>query len=75
MEAVLDVQRDHRQLIESCLQLLTPKGELYFSTNKRRFKLDQDLASHPGCKEITRETLPDDFKRHPAHQCWTFRQA
>jgi 23S rRNA (cytosine1962-C5)-methyltransferase len=72
MEAILDVQRDHRQLIESCLQLLTPNGELYFSTNKRRFKLDGELASMPGCKEITHQTLPDDFKRHPAHRCWIF---
>jgi 23S rRNA (cytosine1962-C5)-methyltransferase len=73
MEAILDVQRDHRRLIESCLQLLTPNGELYFSTNKRRFKLDAELASQPGCEEITRETLADDFKRHPAHRCWIFR--
>jgi 23S rRNA (cytosine1962-C5)-methyltransferase len=73
MQAVLDLQRDHRQLIESCLQLLTPNGELFFSTNKRRFKLDQDLASLQGCEEITRQTLPEDFKRHPAHCCWVFR--
>jgi 23S rRNA (cytosine1962-C5)-methyltransferase len=73
MQAILDVQRDHRRLIESCLQLLTPNGELYFSTNKRRFKIDRDLVSMPGCEEITQKTLPDDFKRHPAHRCWIFR--
>jgi 23S rRNA (cytosine1962-C5)-methyltransferase len=72
MEAILDVQRDHQKLIEACLQLLTPTGVLYFSTNKRRFKLDQALASLPGCEEITHQTLPDDFKRHPAHRCWIF---
>jgi 23S rRNA (cytosine1962-C5)-methyltransferase len=73
MQEILDVQRDHRRLIESCLQLLTPNGELYFSTNKRRFKIDPDLTSLPGCEEITQKTLPDDFKRHPAHRCWVFR--
>jgi 23S rRNA (cytosine1962-C5)-methyltransferase len=75
MQEILDVQRDHRRLIESCLQLLTPKGELYFSTNKRRFKIDHGLESLPGCQEITDQTLPDDFKRHPAHRCWIFRQS
>jgi 23S rRNA (cytosine1962-C5)-methyltransferase len=70
MQEVLDVQRDHRRLIEACLQLLTPNGELYFSTNRRRFKLDPELEALSGCEEISHRTLPDDFKRHPAHRCW-----
>jgi 23S rRNA (cytosine1962-C5)-methyltransferase len=74
MREILDVQRDHPRLIESCLQLLTPNGELYFSTNMRRFNIDRGLASLSGCQEITQKTLPDDFKRHPAHRCWLFRQ-
>jgi 23S rRNA (cytosine1962-C5)-methyltransferase len=73
MTEVLDVQRDHRRLIEACLGLLTPNGELYFSTNKRRFKLDPELEALPGTEEITSRTLPDDFKRHPAHRCWLLR--
>lgn len=75
MQETLDLQRDHQHLVESCLDLLTPNGELYFSTNKRRFKLDPALISRPGCEEITRQTLADDFKRNPAHRCWIFRQA
>jgi 23S rRNA (cytosine1962-C5)-methyltransferase len=69
---ILDLQRDHRRLIEACLPLLTPNGELYFSTNRRRFKLDPALAAQPGCEEITRQTTPEDFQRHPAHRCWIF---
>jgi 23S rRNA (cytosine1962-C5)-methyltransferase len=75
MQEILDVQRDHSQLIEACLSLLTPSGELYFSTNKRRFKIDDHLADLPGCEEISHQTLSDDFKRHPAHRCWMFRQS
>jgi 23S rRNA (cytosine1962-C5)-methyltransferase len=75
MQEILDVQRDHRRLIEACLELLTPNGELYFSTNRRRFKLDPDLERLTGCEEITRQTLPEDFKRHPAHRCWFLRHA
>lgn len=72
MLEILDVQRDHKRLVEACLELLTPNGELYFSTNRRRFKLDPELAALPGGEEITSRTLPDDFKRHPAHRCWCF---
>jgi 23S rRNA G2069 N7-methylase RlmK/C1962 C5-methylase RlmI len=75
MQEILDVQRDHRRLIEACLELLTPNGELYFSTNRRRFKLDPELETHSNCEEITRQTLPEDFKRHPAHRCWIFRRS
>ncbi|MBT2969150.1 MAG: oxidoreductase [gamma proteobacterium symbiont of Ctena orbiculata] len=75
MQATLDLQRDHRRLIEACLGLLIPGGELYFSTNKRRFKIDPALASLPACEEITDQTVPDDFKRHPAHRCWIFRHS
>jgi len=72
MQATLDVQRDHPRLIEACLELLGPGGELFFSTNRRRFRLDPALLQHPGCQEITRQTLPDDFRRHTAHRCWHF---
>jgi 23S rRNA (cytosine1962-C5)-methyltransferase len=75
MQEILDVQRDHRRLIEACLELLTPNGELFFSTNRRRFKLDDALQALPGAEEITRQTLPDDFKRNPAHRCWIFRRS
>jgi 23S rRNA (cytosine1962-C5)-methyltransferase len=75
MQEVLDVQRDHRRLIEGCLELLTPTGELYFSTNRRRFKLEPELEESESCKEITQQTIPEDFKRHPAHRCWIFRRS
>ncbi|MET0066852.1 MAG: class I SAM-dependent methyltransferase [Candidatus Thiodiazotropha sp.] len=75
MLEILDVQRDHPRLIEACLKLLTPTGILVFSTNRRRFKLDPQIESLPGVEEITRITLPEDFKRHPAHRCWSLRPA
>jgi len=40
MRGVLDVQRDHPELIRGCLRLLASGGELYFSTNLRSFALD-----------------------------------
>jgi 23S rRNA (cytosine1962-C5)-methyltransferase len=72
MREILDVQRDHRHLIEASLKLLTPNGELYFSTNRRRFKLDPQLENSLGCLALSGTTVPEDFRRHTPHLCWRF---
>ena len=72
MDDVLDVQRDHRWLIANARALLDPGGELYFSTNLRTFALDATLAADPGGKEITAQTLPDDFRDRRIHRVWRF---
>ena len=75
MEGVLDVQRDHVALIQDCLKLLAPAGTLYFSTNRRGFKLDPAAAADYEVKDLTAQTLDEDFKRPPpAHRCWSFRR-
>jgi 23S rRNA (guanine2445-N2)-methyltransferase / 23S rRNA (guanine2069-N7)-methyltransferase len=71
MEGVLDTQRDHAALIRQCLALLAPGGALYFSSNRRGFKLDPALAAECRVQDITAQTLDEDFKRPPpAHRCW-----
>ena len=40
MQGVLDVQRDHVELIAQCMRLLAAGGRLVFSTNAQRFRLD-----------------------------------
>lgn len=75
MQATLDVQRDHPRLISACLSLLKQGGELFFSTNRRKFKLDADLIGSRNGAEITHHTVPDDFRRHPTHRCWHFQNS
>ncbi len=75
MQEILDTQRDHPRLIEACLGLLGTTGELFFSTNRRKFRLDPVLAEAEQAEEITRQTLAEDFRRHPAHRCWRFRKS
>lgn len=75
MRETLDIQRDHSRLISACLALLNQEGELLFSTNRRRFKLADTFADSTHCQEITRQTLPEDFRRHPAHRCWRLRNS
>ena len=71
MESVLDVQRDHVKLIKRCLELLNPKGTLYFSTNLRKFKFDYDAIGKASVQDISKETIDKDFQRRSnIHQCF-----
>ena len=47
---------------------------LYFSTNRRGFKLDEAGLAGLAIRDITTQTLDEDFKRPPpAHRCWAIR--
>lgn len=74
MEGVLDVQRDHGELIRNCLKLLAPAGLLIFSNNYRRFKLDDSLRTLADIEDISQASIPKDFSRnHRIHGCWLIR--
>lgn len=76
MDNVFDVQRDHVELIQSAMKLLIPDGDLIFSNNARRFKLDETSLSDLFIENISAQTLPQDFARNPKiHQCWRIRHA
>lgn len=70
MQGVLDVQRDHAWLIESCLALLNPGGVLYFSNNLRSFRMDETLLAK--CQDISAQSVPEDFRNRKIHQCFRF---
>jgi 23S rRNA (cytosine1962-C5)-methyltransferase len=73
MSGVLDIQRDHADLVTSVRGLLAPGGELYFSTNLRTFKLDPALAADPACADIGARTLPEDFRDRRVHHAYLVR--
>ena len=71
LDTDFDVQRDHVRLLQAAAALLVPGGQLLFSTNFRRFKLDQAALSGLDIEEISRQTVPEDFKRQARiHRCW-----
>jgi len=71
MHDELDLQRDHARLIEPVMRMLRADGVLYFSTNKRKFKLDAALQQQFEVSDISPDTLDPDFKRRPdIHRCW-----
>ncbi|MCP4431628.1 MAG: bifunctional 23S rRNA (guanine(2069)-N(7))-methyltransferase RlmK/23S rRNA (guanine(2445)-N(2))-methyltransferase RlmL [Gammaproteobacteria bacterium] len=74
MPEPLDIQRDHETLITDAMKLLNSQGVLIFSTNRRGFKLSDNLSGSMAITDISRDTIPEDFKRRPQiHKCWEIR--
>ncbi|HYB65938.1 MAG TPA: bifunctional 23S rRNA (guanine(2069)-N(7))-methyltransferase RlmK/23S rRNA (guanine(2445)-N(2))-methyltransferase RlmL [Steroidobacteraceae bacterium] len=74
MEGVLDVARDHVQLIDAGARLLAPGGLLVFSSNAQRFKLAAELSERYSVVDVSAATLPEDFARNPRiHRCYEIR--
>lgn len=74
MQQTLDVQRDHARLIGATMKLLRRNGLLIFSCNRRGFKLAEEISNRYRVSDITRATIPEDFKRNPGiHRCWEIR--
>ena len=72
MEGVLDVQRDHVELIHLAMALLRPDGIMIFSNNFRRFKLERDALKRFEITDISEQSRPQDFARNTKiHQCFT----
>ena len=75
MAGVLDIQRDHVELIRACVKLLPPDGVLYFSNNFRKFRFDAAALADLDVRDITPATLDEDFRRNPKmHRCWRIRR-
>ena len=70
MEGILDIQKDHVELINDCLGLMRAGGVLYFSTNYTRFVLDDKNLNASVIKDITKKTTPFDFEGKLKRQCW-----
>jgi 23S rRNA (guanine2445-N2)-methyltransferase / 23S rRNA (guanine2069-N7)-methyltransferase len=74
MEREFDVQRDHVGLLRAAGRLLEPDGTLLFSNNFQRFRLDAEGVPDFDVHDLSRETLPEDFKRSPRiHVCYLMR--
>ena len=70
---ILDIQRDHMRLIDGAMALLASDGLLFFSNNLRSFALDEAVAQKYAVKEISKQSVPEDFRNKKIHQCWEIR--
>ncbi len=70
MEENFDVERDQEFLVNKCMSMLNSNGILYFSNNKRKFKLSESIRSNYQVKDISEESIPQDFHDKKIHNCF-----
>lgn len=73
MDTDFEVERDQKQIILNALKFLKPQGVLYFSTNKRKFKLDSEIESQFSVKNTTEKTIPIDCHDQKIHHSFEIR--
>ena len=65
------IERDYPWLLEQVARFVASGGEIFFSTNARRFTFD---AAHVpkgfGGQEISHRSIPEDFRNRKIHRCW-----
>lgn len=75
VQGSFDVQRDHLGLIRLCMGRLKNDGSLYFSTNRRKFLLENEVSQNYKVKNITLKTIPRDFRDQKIHQCYEIKHS
>jgi 23S rRNA G2069 N7-methylase RlmK/C1962 C5-methylase RlmI len=73
MQEDLDIGRDYARLIAQAMNILAPEGILFFSTNSRRFALDQQALPDAAVKDISQWSVPEDFRDRRIHRAWEIR--
>lgn len=68
-----DVQARHVELLNLVRRVIRPGGLIFFSSNFRRFKLDEENLGDFSIREISKQTVPEDFRNKRIHRCWQLR--
>jgi 23S rRNA G2069 N7-methylase RlmK/C1962 C5-methylase RlmI len=73
MESTLDIKRDHQALIGQTLKLLSPGGQLWFSTNARHFHLESGDFPGAEIKDMEQTITDEDFAGKRIPKCYLFK--
>lgn len=73
MQRDFEVEQDQEFLVENCMKRLNPEGLLYFSNNKRRFKLSPKIATEFRVDDLGEASIPPDFHDRKIHHCFRLR--
>jgi 23S rRNA (cytosine1962-C5)-methyltransferase/23S rRNA (guanine2445-N2)-methyltransferase / 23S rRNA (guanine2069-N7)-methyltransferase len=73
MTDTFEVERDQELLVNECMSMLEPGGVLYFSNNKRKFNLSPAIKEQYKVRDITEESIPQDFHDKKIHVCFEIR--
>lgn len=65
-----NVQTDALPMLQKLLPLVRKGGVIFFSSNFRRFKFDAAELEVSECHEISKQTVPEDFRNRRIHRCW-----
>ena len=68
-----EVERDQKEIVLNALKFLKPTGTLFFSTNKRKFKLDPEIEAEFFVKNTTEKTIPIDCHDQKIHHSYEIR--
>lgn len=70
LEQDWDIQRDYAAMLNQLLSHISTGGVIYFSTNSRRFKFNESAIEGVTTREISKQTVPEDFRNRRIHRCW-----
>jgi 23S rRNA (cytosine1962-C5)-methyltransferase len=73
MDSTFEVEKDQEFLVDNCMRMLRTDGVLYFSNNKRKFKLLDSLKEKYQIKDITKGSIPMDFRDEKIHHFFEIR--
>jgi 23S rRNA G2069 N7-methylase RlmK/C1962 C5-methylase RlmI len=69
MSYTWDVQRDHASLLDDVFAVWSGRGAIWFSTNRRRFKLEWS-PPRGQVSDQTKATIPPDFRDPKIHHAY-----
>lgn len=67
-----DIFNDHPELLASVFNLVQAGGKVYFSTNHQRFEEQFNDLEFKEVREISAQTVPEDYRNRKVHRCWEF---
>lgn len=71
MTDIFDIQRDHVEILNTLYRdFALPGAVLYFSTNFRKFELMEKSILWDHVNDVSKQTIPDDFRNDKIHYCW-----
>lgn len=72
-DTVWDVQKHHAGLLNELMPRLAPDGTLFFASNFRRLRLDEQAIQAGFIREVSKQTVPEDFRNRRIHRSWLLK--
>lgn len=70
MNGTFDMQRDHAWLLNRVMDRVKPGGQVFFSTNYRRFKPEVETIKAREFVDVSEKTIPEDFRNKKIHKSY-----